>query len=47
MAADPVTLRNSRRENPVIATLPPFGFYPAMMRRIQVFCNQGFSVPRD
>src|SRR6186997_2614731 len=26
-AADPVTLRKSRRENPVIATLPPVIFY--------------------
>jgi hypothetical protein len=44
-AADPDTFRKSRRENPVIATLPRYDFYPAMMRRTSAFRKQGVHRP--
>jgi hypothetical protein len=39
-AADPERLRKSRRENPLMATLPHLIFYGAMMRREPAFRKQ-------
>jgi hypothetical protein len=39
-AADPVRLRKSRRENPLMATLPHMIFYGAMMRHAPAFRKQ-------
>src|SRR5712675_3682981 len=45
-AADPERLRKSRRENPLMATLPHLIFYGAMMRRELAFRKQARARPR-
>jgi hypothetical protein len=39
-ATDPERLRKSRRENPLMATLPHMIFYGGMMRREEAFRKQ-------
>ena len=45
-AADPVRLRKSRRENPLMATLPRYDFYAAMMRRVRLSASRACIGPR-